>query len=425
MSASSPATPTVLRLATAGSVDDGKSTLIGRLLFDSRQTFIDQMEAIERSSSRRGDDYVDLALLTDGLRSEREQGITIDVAYRYFQTPQRKFILADTPGHLQYTRNMVTGASTADLALLLVDARNGVVEQTRRHAYLSALLGIRHFVLCVNKMDLVNWDQTVYEQIVEELTRFAGRMGVDDVRALPISALHGDNVVARSERSFWYEGPALLDLLERIDVAERSAVTGGRFPVQYVIRPQREAFADYRGYAGTVAAGALRIGDEVCVLPSGQESRIVSIDTYEGSVKRAEPPMAVTIRLSDDLDAARGSMICTLDRPPTVARALEAHICWMSDDRPMREGHRLQIKHTTQSTRALIDEITARLDVNTLDYDLTARQLTLNEIGRVRLRLMTPICTDAYEVSRATGAFILIDEASRATVGAGMVNTAE
>ncbi len=417
--------PSVLRLATAGSVDDGKSTLIGRLLFDSRQTFIDQMEAIERSSRSRGKDFVDLALLTDGLRSEREQGITIDVAYRYFQTPQRKFILADTPGHVQYTRNMVTGASTADVALLLVDARNGVVEQTRRHAYLSALLGIRHFVLCVNKMDLVGWDRGVYEAIVEELTRFAGRMGVDDVRALPIAALHGDNVVDRSKRSPWYEGPALLELLEHIDVAEHEAVTGGRFPVQYVIRPQREGFGDYRGYAGSVAAGALRVGDPVCVLPSGLTSRIAAIDTFDGALAQAEPPMAVTLRLTDDLDVPRGSMICTLDRPPLAARMIEAHICWMSGAQPMQQGQRLLIKQTTQSTRALVEELTARLDVNTLDYDLTARQLSLNEIGRVRLRLMTPLCVDPYEASRATGAFIVIDEATRATVGAGMVNSAE
>ena len=421
------ATPTVLRLATAGSVDDGKSTLIGRLLFDSRQTFIDQMEAIERTSRSRGTDYVDLALLTDGLRSEREQGITIDVAYRYFQTPRRKFILADTPGHVQYTRNMVTGASTADAALLLVDARNGVVEQTRRHAYLSALLGIRHFVLCVNKMDLVDWNRGAYESIVEELTRFAGRMGVEDVRAIPISALHGDNVVERSARADWYDGPALLALLESLDVSEREVGVGGRFPVQYVIRPQRSDFPDYRGYAGTVAAGRLGVGDAVRVLPAGQETTIAAIDTFDGPAAFAEPPMAVTLRLADDLDVARGSMICTLDgdAQPTAARAIEAHVCWMSGETAMQEGGRLLIKQTTQTTRALVEEVTARLDVNTLDYDLTARQLSLNEIGRVRLRLMTPLCVDAYERSRATGAFILIDEATRATVGAGMVNGAE
>ena len=419
------ATPTVLRLATAGSVDDGKSTLIGRLLFDSRQTFIDQMEAIERTSRSRGTDYVDLALLTDGLRSEREQGITIDVAYRYFQTPKRKFILADTPGHVQYTRNMVTGASTADAALLLVDARNGVVEQTRRHAYLSALLGIRHFVLCVNKMDLVDWDHGAYEPIVEELTRFAGRMGVEDVRAIPISALHGNNVVERSPRADWYDGPALLELLEELDVAEREASVGGRFPVQYVIRPQRSEFPDYRGYAGTVAAGALRVGDAVRVLPAGQETTITAIDTYDGPVERAEPPMAVTLRLADDLDVARGSMICTLEGEPAAAQAIEAHVCWMSGETAMQAGGRLLLKHTTQTTRALVEEMTARLDVNTLEYDLTARQLSLNEIGRVRLRLMTPLCVDPYERSRATGAFILIDEATRATVGAGMINSAE
>ncbi len=414
----------LLRLATAGSVDDGKSTLIGRLLFDSKQTFIDQMEAIERTSRTRGDDAVNLAYLTDGLRSEREQGITIDVAYRYFATPRRKFILADTPGHVQYTRNMVTGASTADLALLLVDARRGVLEQTRRHAYLSALLGIRHFVLCVNKMDLVDWDQQVFEQIAQELTLFASRMGVTDVRAIPISAKFGDSVVERSARMPWYDGPSLLELLEEVEVLDPPQHHAARLPVQYVIRPQRDVYHDYRGYAGTMAAGVLRLGDRVQVLPSGAETTVTAIDAFEQPLHEAAPPMAVTVRLADELDVRRGSIIAAAEAPPLVATTLEAHICWMSERAPLRPRQRLVVKHTTQTTRALVDEVTARLDVNTLDYDLTASQLSLNEIGRVRLRLMAPICVDPYDESRATGAFILIDEATSATVAAGMINSA-
>ena len=414
----------LLRLATAGSVDDGKSTLIGRLLFDSKQTFIDQMEAIERTSRTRGDDAVNLAYLTDGLRSEREQGITIDVAYRYFATPRRKFILADTPGHVQYTRNMVTGASTADLALLLVDARRGVLEQTRRHAYLSALLGIRHFVLCVNKMDLVDWDRQTFERIASELTLFASRMGVADVRAIPISAKYGDFVVTQSQRMPWYDGPPLLELLEEIEVLDPPQHHAARFPVQYVIRPQREAYHDYRGYAGTMAAGVLRVGDRVRVLPSGAETTVAAIDAFEQPLDEASPPMSVTVRLADDLDVRRGSMIAAAEAPPSAASLIDAHICWMSERAPLRPRQRLVVKHTTQTTRALVDEISGRLDVNTLDYDLTASQLSLNEIGRVRLRLMAPLSVDSYDESRETGAFILIDEATSATVGAGMINSA-
>ena len=413
----------LLRLATAGSVDDGKSTLIGRLLYDSKQTFIDQMEAIERTSRTRGEDAVNLAYLTDGLRSEREQGITIDVAYRYFSTPTRKFILADTPGHVQYTRNMVTGASTADAALLLVDARKGVIEQTRRHAYLSNLLGIRHFVLCVNKMDLVDWDRAVFEEIVEELTRFASRMGVSDVRAIPISAKFGDWVVEPSERMPWYDGPPLLELLETLEASEPPQHHAARFPVQYVIRPLRDPFHDYRGYAGTMASGVLRVGDRVKVMPSGAESTVIGIDAYQQDIDEATPPMAVTVRLADDLDVRRGSMIVAAEHPPLAASSIDAHVCWMSDRTPLRELDRLVIKQTTQTTRAMVEEVGARLDVNTLDYDLTASQLALNEIGRVRLRLMAPLSIDPYAESRATGAFILIDEATSATVGAGMITS--
>ena len=415
----------LLRLATAGSVDDGKSTLIGRLLYDSKQTFIDQMEAIERTSRSRGEDAVNLAYLTDGLRSEREQGITIDVAYRYFATPRRKFILADTPGHVQYTRNMVTGASTADAALLLVDARKGVVEQTRRHAYLSNLLGIRHFVLCVNKMDLVDWDRATFDRIAEELTRFASRMGVTDVRAIPISAKLGDWVVEPSSRMSWYTGPPLLELLETLEAAEPPQHHAARLPVQYVIRPLRDEYHDYRGYAGTVASGVLRVGDRVAVMPSGGESTVVAIETYEQQLHEATPPMAVTVRLADELDVRRGSMIVSAAHPPIAASTVDAHVCWMSERAPLRERDRLVIKHAAQTTRALVEEVGARLDVNSLDYDLTASQLSLNEIGRVRLGLMAPLSIDPYAESRETGAFILIDEATSATVGAGMITSGE
>ncbi len=416
---------TLLRLATAGSVDDGKSTLIGRLLFDAKQTFIDQMQAIERTSRTRGEDDVNLAYLTDGLRSEREQGITIDVAYRYFSTPRRKFILADTPGHVQYTRNMVTGASTADVALILIDARRGVLEQTRRHAYLSHLLGIRHFVLCVNKMDLVDWDRSVFDQIAEELTRFASRMGVTDVRAIPISAKYGDWVVEPSKRISWYAGPALLELLETLETSEPTRHYAARFPVQYVIRPLREPHHDYRGYAGTMAAGVLRVGDRVKVMPSGAETTVTGIDAFDRELTEASPPMAVTVRLADQLDVRRGSMIVAAEQPPIAATAIDAHVCWMSERIPLCARDRLLIKHTTQTTRAMLEEVGARLDVNTLEYDLTASQLSLNEIGRVRLRLMAPLSIDAYAESRATGAFILIDEATAATVGAGMISAGE
>ena len=416
---------TLLRLATAGSVDDGKSTLIGRLLFDSKQTFIDQMEAIERTSRTRGEDDVNLAYLTDGLRSEREQGITIDVAYRYFSTPRRKFILADTPGHVQYTRNMVTGASTADAALLLVDARRGVLEQTRRHAYLSNLLGIRHFVLCVNKMDLVDWDQSVFNEIAEELTRFAGRMGVTDVQAIPISAKLGDWVVEPSRNMSWYPGPPLLELLETLEASEPPQHHASRFPVQYVVRPLREAYHDYRGYAGTMASGVLRVGDRVKVMPSGAETTVAGIDAFDHELTEATPPMAVTVRLADQLDIRRGSMIVAADHAPIAASSIDAHVCWMSERAPLRERDRLVVKHTTQTTRALVEEVGARLDVNTLEYDLTASQLSLNEIGRVRLRLMAPLSVDPYDESRETGAFILIDEATSATVGAGMITAGE
>lgn len=411
----------LLRLATAGSVDDGKSTLIGRLLFDSKATFDDQLAAIEQTSRQRGDEYVNLALLTDGLRAEREQGITIDVAYRYFATPRRKFILADTPGHVQYTRNMVTGASTANLALMLVDARNGVIEQTRRHAYISALLGIRHFVLAVNKMDLVEFGQDVFERITAEFGEYASKLGVGDVRALPVSALQGDNVVERSSRTPWYEGAALLELLETIEVGSDLNLDDPRFPVQYVIRPMREEYHDYRGYAGQVASGTLRPGDAVVVLPSGVETTIAGIETADGPLAAATPPMSVTVRLSDDVDVSRGDMIVGAANRPSAVREFDAMLCWMTKDYTLTPGARLALKQTTRWARAIVEEIHHGLNVNTLAAEPEAASLVLNEIGRVRLRTNTPLFADAYARNRSTGSFILVDEASNNTVGAGMI----
>ena len=415
----------LLRLATAGSVDDGKSTLIGRLLFDSKATFDDQLEAVERTSKQRGDEYVDLALLTDGLRAEREQGITIDVAYRYFATPKRRFILADTPGHVQYTRNMVTGASTANLALVLVDARNGVLEQTRRHAYISALLGIPHFALCVNKMDLVEWDQTVFDAITSEFRAFAVKLGIDDVSAIPVSALLGDNVVDRSENTPWYDGPSVLEYLETIELASDQNLRDGRFPVQYVVRPMSHEHHDYRGYAGAVASGVFKPGDRVLVLPAGIETTLASIETRDGALDEAFPPMSVTLRLADDIDVSRGDMISDLDNPPLATRDFKAMVCWMTKDYTLTPGARLRIKHTTRSARVVVEEIESRLDVNTLELDADADSLVLNEIGRLRLRTNTPLFIDPYKTNRATGSFILIDEASNHTVAGGVILAAD
>jgi sulfate adenylyltransferase subunit 1 len=410
----------ILRFATAGSVDDGKSTLIGRLLYDTKTVFADQIEAVERVSKERGDEHVNLALLTDGLRAEREQGITIDVAYRYFATPRRKFIIADTPGHVQYTRNMVTGASTADLALILVDARNGLVEQSRRHAFLATLLAVPHLVLCVNKMDLVGYDQAVYDRIHEEFTAFATKLRVPDLTVIPVSALQGDNVVTRSANMPWYEGPSLLHHLENVHVASDRNLIDVRFPVQYVIRPQSDAWHDYRGYAGTVAGGVLKPGDDVMVLPSGLRSRIASIDTADGPVEEAYAPMSVTVRLADNLDVSRGDLICRPNNAPMVTQDVEATVCWMID-KPLRAGAKLAIKHTTRSARAVVRELRYRLDVNTLHRDEDATELGLNDIGRVRLRTTQPLFADEYRRNRTTGGFILIDEATNATAGAGMI----
>ncbi|MEE6309232.1 GTP-binding protein [Plantactinospora veratri] len=411
----------LLRFATAGSVDDGKSTLIGRLLYDTKSLFTDQLEAVEAVSAARGDEYTNLALLTDGLRAEREQGITIDVAYRYFATPRRKFIIADTPGHIQYTRNMVTGASTADLALILVDARKGLVEQSRRHAFLCSLLRVPHLVLCVNKMDLVDWSQEIFERIADEFTAFAAKLDVPDLTVVPISALHGDNIVSRSENTPWYEGSSLLHHLEHVHIASDRNLVDVRFPVQYVIRPQSTTVTDYRGYAGQVASGVLKPGDEVMVLPSGFTSRIAAIETADGPVEQAFPPMSVTVRLTDEIDISRGDLICRPTNAPAVAQDVEAMICWMDETKPLRVGGKYAIKHTTRSARAVIRNLRYRLDVNSLHRDESAAELRLNEIGRVRLRTTVPLLADEYRRNRTTGGFIVIDEATNRTVGAGMI----
>lgn len=411
----------LVRLATTGSVDDGKSTLIGRMLYDSKQIFEDQLEAVEAASKQRGTDYVDLALLTDGLRAEREQGITIDVAYRYFATPKRKFVLADTPGHIQYTRNMVTGASTADIALVLVDARAGVLEQTRRHSFIASLLRVPHLILCVNKMDLVDYSEARYDEIVSEYRDFATRLDIHDLRFVPVSALVGDNIVDESDRMPWYTGPSVLHLLEDIYIASDRNLIDVRFPVQYVVRPHRMGYQDYRGYAGKVAGGVLKPGDDVVVLPSGFTSTIRSIDTYDGPVDEAVPPMSVTIRLEDDLDISRGDMICRPHNRPNVGQDVDAMVCWLTDSVTMRSGAKFAIKHTTRWARALVTDLQYRLDINTLHRDESVESLELNEIGRVRLRTTQPLFFDPYRQNRETGAFILVDETTNATVGAGMI----
>ncbi|HET8822203.1 MAG TPA: sulfate adenylyltransferase subunit CysN [Thermoleophilaceae bacterium] len=413
-------TSELVRFATAGSVDDGKSTLIGRLLYDTKSIFEDQLEHVEETSKRRGDGYVNLALLTDGLRAEREQGITIDVAYRYFHTPRRKFIIADTPGHEQYTRNMVTGASTADLALVLVDARKGVLEQSRRHAFIASLLRIPHLVVCVNKMDLVEYDQEVFDRISSEFSGWAAKLDIQDVTFIPISALHGDNVVERSQNMSWYEGPSLLYHLEHVHVASDRNLQDARFPVQWVTRPMSDELHDYRGYAGEVASGVFRAGDEVVVLPSGRTSRIAGIDTYDRELDEAYPPLSVTLRLEDDIDVSRGDMICRPQNRPTEAKQIDAMVCWMSE-RPLSPAGRYRIKHTTRTALAKVDQVIYRIDVNSLHRDEEAGGLELNEIGKLRLRLSAPLLVDQYRRNRMTGSFILIDESTNDTVGAGMV----
>jgi sulfate adenylyltransferase large subunit len=411
----------LLRFATAGSVDDGKSTLIGRLLLDSKSIFADQLEAVEATSNARGYDYTDLALLTDGLRSEREQGITIDVAYRYFATPNRKFIIADTPGHVQYTRNMVTGASTADLGLVLVDARQGLTEQSRRHAVILSLLRVPHLVLCVNKMDLVYFSEERYNAIHEEFTSFATKLSIPDLTIIPISALQGDNVVTRSSNMDWYEGPSLLHHLENVHVASDRDLVDVRFPVQYVVRPKSDDYHDYRGYAGRVAGGVLKPGDEVLVLPSGMPSRIAGIDLFEKELSEAYPPMSVTVRLEDDVDVSRGDMICRPQNAPQPTQDIDAMICWMATA-PLKPRQKLAIKHTTRMARVMVKDVQYRLNVNSLHRDLDTKELGLNEIGRVQLRTTVPLLCDPYEKNRTTGSVVLIDEATGVTVGAGMIN---
>ncbi len=418
--------PQLLRVATAGSVDDGKSTLIGRLLYDSKSIFEDQLEAVERSSRERGDEYANLALLTDGLRAEREQGITIDVAHRYFATPHRKFIIADTPGHEQYTRNMVTGASTADLALILVDARKGVLEQTRRHAFLSTLLGIPHLVLCVNKMDLVGWSQERFEEIKEEFRQFAIKLDVHDLTFIPVSALLGDNIVARTENMSWYDGPSLLHHLEQVHIASDRNLIDARFPVQYVIRPQKQTDADlhdFRGYAGTVASGVFKPGDEIVALPSGFTSTVKAVHGPGGDViDEAFAPSAVCIELVDDLDVSRGDQLCRLNNRPQVGQEIDAMVCWLTEQTTLSENNRYSLLHTTRSTKAQIVKLDYRLDVNSLHRDEKAESLSLNEIGRISIKTQQPLMFDPYRRNRVTGSFILVDETTGNTVAAGMIN---
>ena len=409
----------LLRFATAGSVDDGKSTLIGRLLLDSKAIMADQLEAVETTSQAKGYDYTDLALFTDGLRSEREQGITIDVAYRYFATPARKFIIADTPGHVQYTRNMVTGASTADLGLVLVDARDGLTEQSRRHAVLLSMLQVPHVAVAVNKMDLVDYSQDVFERIQADFLEFCAGLHVPRPVVVPISALVGDNVVEPSARMPWYAGPTLLHHLETVPVEAEQPDGPGRLPVQYVIRPKSDAYHDYRGYAGQVAGGVLRPGDPVVVLPSGRRSHVAGIDRFEGEVPQAGEGESVTLRLTDDVDVARGDMIVAAQGAPQPVKELEATICWMAEA-PLRPRQKLAIKHTTRTARAMVTRVDHRVDTNTLHRDSSAEELGLNEIGLVALKLTQPLVVEPYESNRTTGSFILVDEATGATVGAGM-----
>nr|HEX4313857.1 adenylyl-sulfate kinase [Kofleriaceae bacterium] len=409
----------LLRFSTAGSVDDGKSTLIGRLLYDTKTAFEDQLQHVEDVSRRRGDERTNLALLTDGLRAEREQGITIDVAYRYFATPRRKFIIADTPGHIQYTRNMVTGASTADVALILIDARKGVLEQSRRHAFIASLLGIPHLVLCVNKMDLVDYSQDRFEEIRAEFRTFAAKLEVSDLSFVPLSALTGDNVVTRSAATPWFEGPALLRHLEEIHVASDRNLIDARFPVQYVIRPPR---SDVRGYAGTIAGGVFRPGDTVTVLPSGFETSVSAIWAPGGTtIDEAFTGQAVTLELADNVDVGRGDLLCRPHNQPHSGQDIDAMLCWLSADSTLSEGATYTVQHTTRSTRASVKRLDYRLDINTLHRDETASGLALNEIGRVRLRTQVPLHFDPYRRNRDTGSFILIDEATNNTVAAGMI----
>ncbi|MAB94488.1 MAG: sulfate adenylyltransferase subunit CysN [Flavobacteriales bacterium] len=410
----------LLRFTTAGSVDDGKSTLIGRLLYDSKAIFDDQINLLKETSKQRGDEGLNLALLTDGLRSEREQGITIDVAYRYFATPKRKFIIADTPGHIQYTRNMVTGASTANLALLLVDARHGVVEQTKRHAFIASLLQIPHIVVCINKMDLVDYSKERFEEIIADFEDFASKLEIKDVRFTPISALNGDNVVERSLNMQWYDGSTLMHLLENIHIGSDHNHIDCRFPVQYVVRPQSKEFPDYRGYAGRIEGGVFKPGDKVTVLPSGFTSYIKSIDTFNERVKEAFSPMSVCITLKDDIDVSRGDMLVKADNKPMINQDVDLMICWMNEKNMLLKG-KYTIRHTSQTARCIIKEVKYKIDINSLHRLKDDKVIGLNDIGRISLRVTKPLYIDSYRRNRNTGSIILIDEATNETVAAGMI----
>ena len=411
----------LLRFTTAGSVDDGKSTLIGRLLYDSKSIFQDQMTAVEKSSKKKGLDHVDLSMLTDGLKDEREQGITIDVAYRYFSTPKRKFIIADSPGHIQYTRNMVTGASSANLALILVDVRHGVIEQTKRHSFIASLLQIPHVIVCINKMDLVDYSEEQFNKVVREYESFASKMTIKDVRYVPISALHGDNVVDKSDKMPWYEGRTLLNTLENIHIASDENLIDMRLPIQTVIRPHSDEFHDFRGYAGRMASGTIRVGDEVSVLPSGFESKIKSIHTFDGDIQEAFPPMSVAVTLEDDIDVSRGDMIVRKNNQPEPTQDIDMMLCWFNN-KPSNPRAKYYLRHTSNEVKAMIKEIIYKIDVNTLTRTDDVENLKVNDIARVRLRTTKPIFADEYRDNRITGSVILIDETTNETVAAGMIN---
>ena len=410
----------LLRFSTAGSVDDGKSTLIGRLLYDSKSIFEDQLEAVESASQKRGEEYVNLALLTDGLRAEREQGITIDVAYRYFSTPKRKFIIADTPGHIQYTRNMVTGASTANLAIILVDARKGIIEQTYRHSFIASLLQIPHIVVCINKMDLVDWDEKVFNKTVQDYKAFASKLDIQDVHFLPISALKGDNVVNRSENMSWYQGPTLMYLLETIHIGSDLNHIDARFPVQYVVRPMKNEYHDFRGYAGRIAGGVFRVGDTVKALPSGFTSKIKSIVTIDGDLQEAFAPQSVTITLEDEIDISRGDMIVRENNVPQVEQEFDVMLCWMNEKKLIPRGKYI-LRHTSKECKCIVKETKYKLNINTLQRITDDVEIGLNDIGRVSIRTTVPLFFDSYRKNRITGSIILVDEATNETVAAGMI----
>ncbi len=410
----------LLRFTTAGSVDDGKSTLIGRLLYDSKAIFEDQYEAVKSASEKRGEEYINLALLTDGLRAEREQGITIDVAYRYFSTPKRKFIIADTPGHIQYTRNMVTGASTANLAIILVDARKGILEQTRRHAFIASLLRIPHVVFCINKMDMVDYSKEVYDKILEDFKHFSSKLEVNDIRFVPISALKGDNIVDRSTNMNWYQGPTLLYLLETIHIASDYDMINCRFPVQYVIRPFSDEHHDYRGYAGRISGGIFKPGDKIMALPSGFTTTIKRIDTFDGPVEEAFPPQSVTLLLEDEIDISRGDMLVRENNVPQVGQDIDIMLVWMNE-KALNVGGKYGLKHTSKDLRCLVKEVKYKVDINTLHRNMEDKTVGLNEIARISLRTTQPVFFDKYRLNRITGSVILIDEGTNETVGAGMI----